>query len=191
MCIVHNDTLLDDDKSYVSLLYEIVRVKPTFEALAQICKYRITVRNSLVLRLTHQYWSASPKLGDPARKGSATSPQRGGMDLFNIEHIISHFDEKIELWKSKNKIRTLKPQNVIGKYNLNPWQRGEERTLKVADISIDAIYEYHDKLELRPAERLEQFSSYSEVPREMAFFRNILRIAAIDAICEVNIQADD
>ncbi|KAI9288403.1 hypothetical protein BC943DRAFT_154840 [Umbelopsis sp. AD052] len=100
MCIVHNDTLLDDDKSYVGLLYEIVRVKPTFEALAQI---------------------SSPKLGDPARKGSATPPHRGGMDLYNIEHIISHFDDKLELWKTKNKIRTLKPQNVIGNYNLNVW----------------------------------------------------------------------
>lgn len=112
------------------------------------------------------------------------------MDLYNIEHIISHFDEKIELWKAKNKIRTLKPQNVIGKYNLNVWWR-EERPLKLTGISIDAIYEYHDKLELRPAERLEQFNSYSEVPGEMAFFRNILRIAAIDAISEINIQADD
>lgn len=45
MCIVHNDTLLDDDKSYVGLLYEIVRVKPTFIALAEICKYEITISN--------------------------------------------------------------------------------------------------------------------------------------------------
>jgi len=190
MCIVHNDTLLDDDKSYVGLLYEIVRVKPTFTALAEICKYKITIRNFLVHYLTHQYRSASPKLEDPARRGSATPLQRGGLDLYNIEHIICHFDEKIELWKAKNKIRTLKPQNVIGKYNLNVWWR-EERALKMTDISIDAIYEYHDKLELRPAERLEQFNSYSEVPGEMAFFRNILRIAAMDAISEISIQADD
>lgn len=58
-------------------------------------------------------------------------------------------------------------------------------------ISVDAIYEYHDKLELRPAEKLEQFNSYSEVPGEMAFFRNMLRIAAIDAISEINVQAEE
>jgi hypothetical protein len=64
--------------------------------------------------VSHKYRSASPKLGEPARKGSASPPQRGGMDLYNIQHIISHFDDRIAEWSKKNKIRSLKPQNVIG-----------------------------------------------------------------------------
>jgi hypothetical protein len=51
------------------------------------------------------------------------------------------------------------------------------------------IKENYDTLELRPAERLDQYNAYSEIPSEMGFFRNILRVAAIDAIAEV--QSDE
>lgn len=53
------------------------------------------------------------------------------------------------------------------------------------------IKENYDTLELRATDRLDQHSPYSEIPAEMPFFRNILRVATIDAVAEVNIQNDE
>ncbi|GAB5593004.1 hypothetical protein Unana1_07904 [Umbelopsis nana] len=110
----------------------------------------------------------SPKLGDPARKASSSPTQRRGLDLVNVQLIINHLHPKIEEWQKKHKIRSLTPHQV----------------------SV-VIKENYDTLELRATDRLDQHSPYSEIPAEMPFFRNILRVAAIDAVAEVNIQNDE
>lgn len=50
---------------------------------------------------------------------------------------------------------------------------------------IVVIKDNYDTLELKSSERLEQFSPYNEIPREMPFFRNVLRVAATDTIADI------
>jgi hypothetical protein len=50
---------------------------------------------------------------------------------------------------------------------------------------VVVIKDNYDTLELKSSERLEQFSPYNEIPREMPFFRNVLRVAAMDTIAEI------
>ena len=47
---------------------------------------------------------------------------------------------------------------------------------------IAVIKDNYDTLQLSPVEKVERYTSYTELPAEMAFFRQVLRTATTDYI---------
>jgi hypothetical protein len=86
------------------------------------------------------------------------------INLLNIKTIISHFSAKIEQWTHANPEVTLTP----------------DRVLKV-------IKDNYDSLKLKLQENLDHYENYIEYPKEVAFFRQLIRTLVSDIKATLNV----
>ncbi|KAI7858246.1 hypothetical protein BDC45DRAFT_499180 [Circinella umbellata] len=87
------------------------------------------------------------------------SPTLSYSDFENIKMVCNHFNPVLEEWQSSNGRTFLTPEKVMA-----------------------VIKDNYDTLELSPVEKVERYTSYTELPAEMAFFRQVLRMATTDYI---------
>ncbi|KAI8145127.1 hypothetical protein BJV82DRAFT_655834 [Fennellomyces sp. T-0311] len=90
------------------------------------------------------------------------SPPLTYSDFDNVKMICNHFNPVLEEWQSTNRTTFLTPEKVMA-----------------------VIKDNFDTLQLAPVEKVERYTSYSELPAEMGFFRQVLRTATTDYIVRI------
>ncbi|CAG8584694.1 2506_t:CDS:10 [Cetraspora pellucida] len=92
---------------------------------------------------------------DPVKPSQKFSPTEQA--FVNINTICQHFHLKIEAWKAANRAQTLLPEQVLAIINAN-----------------------YDSLNLITPEKLDNYTSYSEIPYHVPFVRQVLRLVVED-----------
>ncbi|KAI9264667.1 hypothetical protein EDC94DRAFT_658634 [Helicostylum pulchrum] len=95
---------------------------------------------------------------------SITSKSRGDRsptitfnEFYNIQLICNHFKPALDEWQASKNIKFPSPEQVMAIINEN-----------------------YATLELKPMDKLDSYVAFNEIPAEMGFFRQVLRVAVID-----------
>ncbi|KAI8993533.1 hypothetical protein BDB01DRAFT_847396 [Pilobolus umbonatus] len=87
-------------------------------------------------------------------------------DFINIDKICKHFKPAIDEWQAEHNMKTLTPEQVTSIINHN-----------------------YATLELSPISNINTCAAYTEIPSEMGFFRQTLRIAVKDYLeCQASVE---
>ncbi|KAG2231802.1 hypothetical protein INT48_005457 [Thamnidium elegans] len=78
-------------------------------------------------------------------------------EFYNIQLICNHFKPALDEWQAAKNIKFPSPEQVMAIINEN-----------------------YATLELKPMDKLDSYVAFNEIPAEMGFFRQVLRVAVID-----------
>ncbi|KAI9494896.1 hypothetical protein BDB00DRAFT_816251 [Zychaea mexicana] len=87
------------------------------------------------------------------------SPTLAYTDFDNVKLICNHFNPVLE-----------------------EWQESTGRTFLTPEKVMSVIENNYDTLQLAPMDKVEKYTSYTELPAEMAFFRQVLRTVTTDYV---------
>ncbi|KAL9544274.1 hypothetical protein MBANPS3_007709 [Mucor bainieri] len=91
-----------------------------------------------------------------ARAGERT-PSITQNEFYNIKLICNHFKPALDEWQAAKNIKFPTPEQVMA-----------------------IISENYATLELKPMDKLDMYVAFNEIPAEMGFFRQVLRVVVID-----------
>jgi hypothetical protein len=92
--------------------------------------------------------------------------------------ICNHFKPALDDWQQTKNVKFPTPEQVMGKVLLLFIYIKEERLTFLSAVAI--INENYATLELKPMDKIHLYVAFNEIPAEMGFFRQILRVAVID-----------
>ncbi|KAI9365850.1 hypothetical protein BD770DRAFT_377378 [Pilaira anomala] len=78
-------------------------------------------------------------------------------EFYNIQLICNHFKPALDEWQTNKNVKFATPEQVMAIINEN-----------------------YATLELKPMDKLDSYVAFNEIPAEMGFFRQVLRVAVID-----------
>ncbi|KAG1119927.1 hypothetical protein G6F42_012866 [Rhizopus arrhizus] len=91
-----------------------------------------------------------------ARAGERT-PSITRNEFYNIKLICNHFKPALDEWQASKNVKFPTPEQVMS-----------------------IISENYATLELKPMDKLDLYVAFNEIPTEMGFFRQVLRVVVID-----------
>ncbi|KAL7313159.1 hypothetical protein PS15m_006940 [Mucor circinelloides] len=91
-----------------------------------------------------------------ARAGERT-PSITRNEFYNIKLICNHFKPALDEWQASKNVKFPSPEQVMS-----------------------IISENYATLELKPMDKLDLYVAFNEIPTEMGFFRQVLRVVVID-----------
>ncbi|KAI7895712.1 uncharacterized protein EV154DRAFT_494685 [Mucor mucedo] len=93
------------------------------------------------------------------------SPSITFNEFYNIQLICNHFKPALDEWQAAKNIKFPTPEQVMAIINVN-----------------------YATLELKAMDKLDSYVSFNEIPAEMGFFRQVLRVVVIDYLECYNIE---
>ncbi|KAI9248589.1 hypothetical protein BDA99DRAFT_525091 [Phascolomyces articulosus] len=151
----------DEFDAYISLMMNVFNLILSHgeEFLPDVLSYDTLYYE--IIRASGDFMTLAKHVSRTATRKSPPdrSPTLAYSDFDNIKLVCNHFNPVLEEWQSSNGRTFLTPEKVM-----------------------EVIKDNYDTLQLAPIEKVERYTSYTELPAEMAFFRQILRIATTDYI---------
>ncbi|CEP15245.1 hypothetical protein [Parasitella parasitica] len=142
--------------SFVSVFNMCVTHGETFlsDTKSYDCLYYEIIRAAADFTILSEYVNQSMNL--KARAGERT-PSITHNEFYNIKLICNHFKPALDEWQATKNVKFPTPEQVMA-----------------------IIRENYATLELKSMDTLDSYIAFNEVPVEMGFFRQLLRVVAID-----------